>query len=1295
MCGEYGGSDVSIIYSILDTTLARKAVETSLVLRNGQPCAANFLRDLLEEVDKMATSCQMNEFTEHGLPHLLSLVQRIQAWTKGDGTLLLDSLSHDETFLLLFAILSHDVGMLAQREDDLDDADRVKHARVFADLPLWVRRTHVERLEGIIRRSLRNAYAEFLDSRLFSLGVSLARSHQYWPGEYGYCELEPLAIEAGFCPSRVKAMAGVLAVADLLDEDSGRCDTMTLFANKAGNLMNRAHWLRHLLTYEALRVEQGVITVRIRVPTNLAGRIDNALEGLKNHLRLAQAYNTVLETLNAGIRLFFPGIDIQDSVPEHPSLQMLLCEPDVHLMRTLPDIALPSAVEGEPSGTPVTYLNITLVTVDRSVFDKALGPGGSRSGRSDLEITYAAASARGDHSGRALNLLQNAALEAFMRGDLSTVRRLCSLVLANVSGQGRLDPSQAFWALVLSVHLASHEHDLTSVEHVLYRRFGPEEGLPKKQQIKRYGEGWPLEWHVLALTTQLLLMRRHVMPSEFVDVIKRRLELSDSPFSLEEQIAWHDLAESFWALGYFQDESAIECLTAFRELQRLESALCRPSQLLLSELGWRMAVQSSCLQGYGRWEAPACSRSRNEYSLLPDPAREAVSGLWIAWFHGTSDEQKQAARQARKSNPPGTELYLAALEAEWLVSSTEMGASLSDDDGLHRRLEYRDAVERDEAAALINGSVTALLDASMEPKKEGTIYLGSRGAEVVRYEAILGERMSLRRWCLGTWHKVVGYNLRTTLSLARTMYLEGDRTVRPVLDAIQDLPWGAPYSGKSKKLLDDLMPRLEPFITTEDLAPIVNAISRSPRRIGNIRHQGLLVLGDAITSDMLPTLIEWTIRELSDRDSRWPPSFEIWPHLLEHADLSSESWQALSPLLEYAYRRMIPRENAKIVQSAVTHAPWSIAGPLVARFAADYTSGINTDWAEAAKSAICNALLSRGSRDWLDTNEHKQLMDALKHSMTSNQDRDARILIEFLGKPSPAEGHESIAEQWLEHLEFVRDRALARKDNGSISYGMKGYARGPSRAVNDEMAERAAMALKQLWAANYPTLEEIEDGTDVAGYLFRASQGAGRDMLAQSLLGVMDTACEAVGHFTFERSSCAHVAWQRIANHSSHFPSDCLPMLMELLIKHLTNLPLQVVWTQTRFAVEVLVRSESFNDQQLAKSALMAIRARTIEHPLRGAEALVAGVRRLLEEKEWVPRLGPVLDLFVSWADGASVVPNPDTRKAVARVCSRLSERVSGQSRDNLTAILARLAKDVRMRVRNETSNRQAGGQPD
>ncbi len=81
--------------------------------------------------------------------------------------ILLNHLTNDEVFLLLFAVVVHDIGMLTQSEDDLEEYNRSKFARVFADLPMWIRRTHIHRLEKILCRLFKQKYPESLTVNSF------------------------------------------------------------------------------------------------------------------------------------------------------------------------------------------------------------------------------------------------------------------------------------------------------------------------------------------------------------------------------------------------------------------------------------------------------------------------------------------------------------------------------------------------------------------------------------------------------------------------------------------------------------------------------------------------------------------------------------------------------------------------------------------------------------------------------------------------------------------------------------------------------------------------------------------------------------------------------------------------------------------------------------------------------------------------------------------------------------------------------------------------------------------------
>jgi hypothetical protein len=1239
-----------------------------LVQRDGRPCAANFVRELLEEIDKLAQYVQLSEFTEHGLPHLASLVERIETWRRFDGTYLLSSLNADEVFLLLFAVLGHDIGMLCQREEDLQDVDRVKYARVFADLPTWIRRTHVPRLEGVISRLMGARYPEFVSSRLFHLGCALARSHQYWPGESGFQQLEEQAIRAGFDPHRMKALAGVLAVADLLDEDSARCDSMTLFANKAGNLMNRAHWLRHLLTSERLRIRDGVVKVQIVVPKNLQGKINSSLVGLRNHVKLAEAYDGVLATIRAEVRVEFPDIIVSDDeVPSEPPLELLLFQPDVHVLRTLLGEALPEATETEPSGTPVEVLGVTLNRVDRRVLDFALGPIAAESGRSDLEVTYAAASLRGEQERlRALSLLRQAAIEADSRGDIKVVRRLSGLVLQDLVDHSR-PLTGALWAVAYVLHWATHKQELYSVDRYLGMCSGEEKGK------KSPPTALPTLWRVVALTVRALLRQQSFTGRDLVDLVNSRLEFPAAPLEPEEQIAWHDLFEALWGTDQLSQDAPVEFLSSFSRLREFETASLPPFKRLLADLAWRMSVQSECLRGFGRWEGPSGSTDRVQYQLLPDRGRESLRDVWKAWFADASrDTLKDAARQARKTNPPGSEFYLAALEVDDLAAHVDIQAAVSDDDRVHRQQEYRDATSQDEAHRLIHSTVSSLLNASLNPSNASKYPLPA---------TILGERLALRRWYLSSWHEVVGYSVQTMLAHAHTLHLQGEQVVAPVLRSIQHLPWGLPYVGNSLDLLKTLLPQVEARLTVDDLAPVFKAISESPQRIANVRHPGLQNLGDALTSDILELLASWTLRELENTaHAYWPATFRVWTEILRYVPLTSEFWQQLSPLFDHALSRLSQvGDFSDIIGAMLARAPWPMVRSSMEQITMRLSVTENRDWIDGAKTTVVNGLLNREGHDWSGSQEHHNLMTALKKILPLNNDPNDRTLLEFLSQPVPAEGYERVAERWLELLEEIKGRVAARSAREYSIYGDE-YTVGKSRSINEETAVRAGKALEELWNAPYATWYEIRTATHLGSLLFEASCGLGAKALARALMKAMESRRTAAT--LGDTASCTDTAWEFAAQQSERFPQDEIPNVVHLLVQRLFEVPVKAAWAQARFATEVLLRSTDLASQQRAQYVLLAVRARTTHEPRYSANALVASVDRILEKPNWSPMVQEVLHLIVEWVEEAAGAPAPGVRETVATICHKLARRLSGEQGQRLAGSLDRLKRDVRMRVR-------------
>lgn len=281
---------------ILGSALAKKALR-----KPPYDNYTNILNEIIRSIDRLADNCHMPEFTNHAMPHICSIVKRASEWAESDGWL--EKISEKEAAYLLMALLVHDIGMLSQDANDIPDEEKVRCMKGFSDIPNWVRRTHVTRLDKLLRRLL-DGYRvsdEGLDKHL-SIIIIIASSHEKWPWDEKFVVNETLVKEAGISVERIKALNAVLAVCDLLDEDSNRCDTMTLIKHRHGSTLNMAHWIRHALTEQVVGVKGHEVEVRFRkiIPSDEQHEI--IYRALRNHYRLVKLYNSVLNDIGAEIR---------------------------------------------------------------------------------------------------------------------------------------------------------------------------------------------------------------------------------------------------------------------------------------------------------------------------------------------------------------------------------------------------------------------------------------------------------------------------------------------------------------------------------------------------------------------------------------------------------------------------------------------------------------------------------------------------------------------------------------------------------------------------------------------------------------------------------------------------------------------------------------------------------------------------------------------------------------------------------------------------------------------------------
>lgn len=281
---------------IMGCSIAQKAFEDP-PFRN----YTNIVRSLIEEADRLADNCHMPEFTNHALPHICSIVHRASAWASSDGWI--DTLSPQEAGYLLLALIIHDLGMLSQDARDLPDAELISSRKGMSDLQSWVRRTHVPRLPKLTKRSLQNYRKE--DSELedhLKVIIHIAASHSAWPWQDEFDHDTVLTEKLGLTASRLRGLNAVVAVSDLLDEDSNRCDTATLIRHKHGSNTNIAHWIRHALTASVDDVFQQTVRVQFRQIPNVPEDFPVVYRVLRNHYRIVLFYQSDLKAIGAEIK---------------------------------------------------------------------------------------------------------------------------------------------------------------------------------------------------------------------------------------------------------------------------------------------------------------------------------------------------------------------------------------------------------------------------------------------------------------------------------------------------------------------------------------------------------------------------------------------------------------------------------------------------------------------------------------------------------------------------------------------------------------------------------------------------------------------------------------------------------------------------------------------------------------------------------------------------------------------------------------------------------------------------------
>lgn len=260
----------------------------------------NIVRRTIETIDRLSENCNMPEFTNHGLRHICSLVKRTSEWAITDGWI--EKINCKEAGYLLMALLVHDLGMLSQEPSDLSSDVALEYKRGIGDLATWVRKTHVLRLSKLLHRIFYEFENENIEVKNHIEAIAqMAASHNYWPWDEQYDIDEKLTKFIGIEKDRIEGLNGVIAIVDLLDEDSNRCDSEALIKHKRGNKINIAHWYRHALTAKVNPIKNHKVKIILRAIDGMDESFEDVFKVIRNQFRIVLVYKKYLSVIDAQI----------------------------------------------------------------------------------------------------------------------------------------------------------------------------------------------------------------------------------------------------------------------------------------------------------------------------------------------------------------------------------------------------------------------------------------------------------------------------------------------------------------------------------------------------------------------------------------------------------------------------------------------------------------------------------------------------------------------------------------------------------------------------------------------------------------------------------------------------------------------------------------------------------------------------------------------------------------------------------------------------------------------------------
>lgn len=882
---------------------------------------ANIVTDTIRWIDQLADNCHMPEFTNHALPHICSIVKRASEWGERDGWL--KDTTPQEAGYLLIALLIHDIGMLSQDSRDIPEEQKLQHLKGLSDISGWVRRTHVIRIEMLVKNFLAH-YTEQDPSLTSHLDViiGMAQSHSKWPWEPDFVTNREQIASLGLDAERIGALNAVIAVCDLLDEDSKRCDTVTLIKHRFGTITNRAHWIRHALTKRVEGVKNHSIIVQFRRLPSKSPHLEILYRTLRNHYRLVKLYQENLAVIHAELlhMHFEPGDGIPDE--EDEVSKELLCYRDIpelrhdivpHLLATFMKEARNQA-DGDPAMRK-RLDKIGLETIDLSDLSDFFHPNSLLypeervifgKGTVDEKLTY----------------IHDLAEKSYVNGEIEKLRHICGAAITMLEPPS-IKPAEIYWAITYLLIYEKDQMDFYTAEQIhvnlLDNRYN--------NYVDEIPVTIPAQEPYQGLLDVLLYFLRPHITSESLDIYLNYLKEYNYE-NLKDDFATFLLAQTVIGLFWFWDHPS----TAWRELSVQIQQQAKNNRLphMLRAQQKRLELQYKMLYGSSMTEEKECME-------MDDPV------LAKGWMHFFQADWKKVAEDiplliaCAERNPDlfgSVQGYqnITYLTLECNDLNQNLKSENYDKTGFHRYQRNAGEQERSEFWQSRQNVIETLLSKlQMEPT--------SNEAPIIRVHIIrlisLRKLESLQYWNIAEYLESVRNEARIYYDLAAFEDKYG--TYQGLADDLPNAIISSIQSLDSKQLTKEEMQRLITkmyYHHPEGYEEVVRFIISNPQKctwsyeIPWIEH-----LMMDLNPIQLSQVLKWIVIEYDPFIQTQKQHLDLaeYEFLWQSASkFSDDDWNILLPIIRRTYKNyFLYNANSKSARNSLSYMPSTICQEII------------------------------------------------------------------------------------------------------------------------------------------------------------------------------------------------------------------------------------------------------------------------------------------------------------------------------------------------------------------------------